>query len=116
MHPQTRSQQEYQAFVSEQLKSRYIDPGHPTVLLLHADLIAKLWFADLSAVFPLVLPRYSKSKRGAINFAWPDPGNRVKSGPRVPLRLIRGAGRAENEPTRSLNSYEDLRCRPLAYP
>lgn len=65
LRPQTRSHQEYQAFVSEQLKCQYIDSGHATVLFLHADLIAKLWFADLSAAFPLVLPRYSKSRRGA---------------------------------------------------
>lgn len=65
LRPQTRSHQAYQTFVQEQLRSQYIDSGQHHVLLLHADLIAKLWFSDLSLVFPLVLPRYAKSQRGA---------------------------------------------------
>jgi hypothetical protein len=65
LRPRTRSHQEYQTFVTEQLRCQYIDSGQHQVLSLHANLIAKLWFSDLSAVFPLVLPRYSRSNRGA---------------------------------------------------
>ena len=65
LRPHTRSHQEYEAFVTEQLRCHYIDVGQHRVLLLHADLIAKLWLSDLSPVLPLVLPRYSKSNRGA---------------------------------------------------
>lgn len=65
LRPQTRSQQEYQAFVQQQLKRHYTDPGRQRVLLNHANLIAKLWLTDISPVYPLVLPRYRKSKRGA---------------------------------------------------
>lgn len=65
LRPRTRSHQEYEAFVTEQLRSHYIDSGRHRVLLLNADLIAKLWLSDLSPVFPLVLPRYAKSNRGS---------------------------------------------------
>lgn len=65
LRPRTRSHQEYQVFVLDQFRRQYIDTGQLRVLLLHANLIAKLWYADLSPVFSLLLPRYSKSERGA---------------------------------------------------
>ena len=65
MRPSTRSHQDYQACVQQQLQRHYIDTGQRDILLLHANLIAKLWLADVSPVYPLVLPRYRKSKRGA---------------------------------------------------
>ena len=60
----TRSHQDFQNFIIEQLGIHYFQTNlHGTVLLFHHEL-AKVWITDLSQVYKILAPQYS-GKKGA---------------------------------------------------
>ncbi len=60
----TRSHQDFQNFIIEQLGIHYFQTNlHGTVLLFHQEL-AKVWITDLSRVYKILAPQYS-GKKGA---------------------------------------------------
>jgi hypothetical protein len=55
----SRSHQEFQEFLAEQIRLHYLDTGQRgTILLFHREL-ARVWCTDLSAVSSIVRFRYS---------------------------------------------------------
>lgn len=60
----SRSHQEFQEFLTEQIKLHYLEKGYVgTVLLYHREL-TRVWFTDLTEIWDIVRFRYSY-RRGA---------------------------------------------------
>jgi len=58
----TRSHQDFQNFIIEQLGIHYFQTNlDGTVLLFHQEL-AKVWITDLSQVYKILAPQYSSNK------------------------------------------------------
>ena len=60
----SRSHQDFQEFVTEQLKTHYCQLGLTNTLLLHHRELASVWITDLTKVASIIGDRYSPS-RGA---------------------------------------------------
>lgn len=58
----TRSHQEFQTFVKEQLQTHYLQHGLSDAVLLNHKILASAWYADLFKVAEIVGCRYSKTK------------------------------------------------------
>jgi hypothetical protein len=59
------SHTQYQAFVRNSLSKYYIENGQHITVILRADLILKLWNADLTGIVDLLRHRYANSQFGA---------------------------------------------------
>lgn len=58
----SRSHQEFQQFVVDQLKAHYLLPGLTKTVLLHQRELAGIWVTDLSKVATILNGRYSSNK------------------------------------------------------
>lgn len=58
------SHKQYQNFVHDFLSAFFISTGQHITISKRANLIIKLWIADLTGIVPILKSRYSKSNRG----------------------------------------------------